>query len=52
MRKREAVAAHILLKLGVDLNAAREELLRLLGKSDAKETEARRRRPSTSTRAI
>ena len=40
MRKREAVAAHILLKLGVDLNAAREELLRLLGKSDAKETEA------------
>ena len=39
MRKREAVAAHILLKLGVDLSAAREELLHLLGKSDVKEAE-------------
>ncbi len=39
MRKREAVAAHILLKLGVDLNAAREELLRLLGKNDTSENQ-------------
>ena len=39
MRKREAVAAHILLKLGVDLSAAREELLHMLGKSDVREAE-------------
>ena len=34
MRKREAVAAHILLKLGMDLGAARTELLKLLGKNN------------------
>ncbi|MDO4739046.1 MAG: ATP-dependent Clp protease ATP-binding subunit [Eubacteriales bacterium] len=31
MREREGVAAHVLVKLGLDLNKAREELLRALG---------------------
>ncbi len=33
MRERAGVAAHALVKLGVDLNKAREELLRALGRS-------------------
>ena len=31
MREREGVAAHVLIKMGLDLNKAREELLRTLG---------------------
>ena len=30
MREREGVAAHVLIKMGVDLSRAREELLRIL----------------------
>ncbi|MBQ3222692.1 MAG: ATP-dependent Clp protease ATP-binding subunit ClpC, partial [Clostridia bacterium] len=37
MREREGVAAHVLVKLGLDLNKAREELLRALG-AGAEET--------------
>ncbi|MBQ4088333.1 MAG: ATP-dependent Clp protease ATP-binding subunit, partial [Clostridia bacterium] len=31
MREREGVAAHVLIKMGLDLNKARDELLRMLG---------------------
>ena len=34
MREREGVAAHLLLKMGVDLNKAREELLRALANGE------------------
>ncbi|HIS85405.1 MAG TPA: ATP-dependent Clp protease ATP-binding subunit, partial [Candidatus Faecivicinus avistercoris] len=34
MREREGVAAHVLIKMGVDLSKAREELLRILSGSD------------------
>ncbi|MEE1199403.1 MAG: ATP-dependent Clp protease ATP-binding subunit, partial [Christensenellales bacterium] len=34
MREREGVAAHVLIKMGVDLSRAREELLRILSNSD------------------
>ena len=34
MREREGVAAHVLIKMGVDLSVAREELLRILSGSD------------------
>ncbi len=34
MREREGVAAHVMIKMGMDLNKAREELLRALSGSD------------------
>ena len=34
MREREGVAAHVLIKMGVDLSRAREDLLRILSGSD------------------
>ncbi len=34
MREREGVAAHILVKMGIDLDKAREELLKLIGTED------------------
>ena len=34
MREREGVAAHVLIKMGLDLNKAREELLHILSGSD------------------
>ena len=56
MREREGVAAHVLIKMGVDLSVAREELLRILSGSDEtaprKWRRRRRRRWWISIRGI
>ncbi|MGJ4850801.1 ATP-dependent Clp protease ATP-binding subunit [Bacillota bacterium Meth-B3] len=39
MREREGVAAHILIKMGIDLDKAREELLKLIGNEEGPKSE-------------
>ena len=40
MREREGVAAHILVKMGIDLDKAREELLKLIGNEEGPKAES------------